>query len=127
MNRQELNQARESIRQNILSNPSIATWSVAAMIDNGYGEMIPDPSGTATSYKERVRLAHEESGVNTNEETPAGLGTSYTLFVIAAYNSKLTAGITITADGVKYTVGTVDTLRRFGGIIGYQAPLTVVL
>ena len=121
-----LKQARQSIKQNILSNPSIATWSVADMIDNGYSQMIPDPSGTATEHKERVRLSHEQSGVNSNEETPAGLGTSYTLFLLAAYNSNITEGLKITADGINYTVGAVDTLRRFGGIIGYQAPLTVV-
>lgn len=121
-----LKQARQSIRQNIFENPSIAVWSSADMIDNGYGQMIPDPSGTVTEHKERVRLSHEQSGVNSNEETPAGLGTSYTLFLLAAYNSGITEGLKITAGGVSYTVGAVDTLRAHGGVIGYQAPLVVV-
>jgi hypothetical protein len=124
--KEALKQERDSIKQNILSNPSIVTWATPEMIDNGYGQMIPDPSGSSVDHKERVRLSHEKSGVNTNEETPAGLGTSYSLFVLAAYNSKITKGITIMANGSKYNVGTVDTLRKFGGVTGYQAPLTLV-
>jgi len=121
-----LTQSRTSIKQNILGNPSIATWSTPSYIDNGYGTMIPDPSGTSTDYTERVRVSHGKSGVMSNEETPAGLGSSYSLFLLAAYSTKIKAGLVITVNELKYTVGTMDTMRKHGGIIGYQAPLVLV-
>lgn len=122
-----LKQARESIKINILENPSIISFEIPTYItDELTGNTIEDPSGDTTYKKERARLSHESSGVNSNEVTPAGLGTSYTLFLLSDYKSDIKENITITANSKKYTTGAVDTLRSFGGVIGYQTPLTEV-
>lgn len=123
----KLTQSRDGIKQLILENPSVATWTTTGTItDEMTGKVIPDPSGITTTHKERVRLSHERSGVSSDEVTPAGLGTSYTLFVLAEYTTELEKGVTFYADGKSYTVGAVDALRKYNGVIGYQAPLTEV-
>jgi hypothetical protein len=122
-----LNQARESIKSLIAESPSIASFSYVPLVNNGFGTMIPDPSGTAVTYTERVRLSHEQSGVQTNETTPAGLGSSYSMFILTEYGSRIYENMIITTDGVKWKVGVVDKLKKFGGVYGLQAPLTKVV
>lgn len=122
-----LNQARASIKLLIAESPSIASFSYVPLVDNGFGTMIPDPTKTAVTSKERVRLSHEQSGVQTNEETPAGLGSSYSLFILTEYSSRIYENLVITADGLKWKVGVVDKLKKFGGVYGLQAPLIKVV
>jgi len=122
-----LNQARESIKSLIAESPSIASFSYVPLVNNGFGTFIPDPSGIAVPVKERVRLSHEQSGVQTNEPTPAGLGSSYSMFILTEYGSKIYENLIITADGLKWKIGVVDKLKKFGGVYGLQAPLTKVV
>ena len=121
-----LEQCRDSWTINICENGSIALWSYIAQVDNGFGTMIDDPAGKVVTKKERVRLSHESLGVTDNAETPAGLGTSYSMFVAMMWNSVIAENDVITVDGQKWKVGAVDTLRKAGGIYGKQAPLTKV-
>ena len=121
-----LEQCRESWNINIRENGSVASWSYVPQIDNGFGTMIDDPTAKAVTKKERVRLSHESLGVTDNTETPAGLGTSYSMFAALAWNTAIVEGNAITVDGQKWTVGAVDALRKDGGIYGKQAPLTKV-
>ena len=121
-----LEQCRDSWTINICENGSIAIWNYIAQVDNGFGTMIDDPTGTVVTKKERVRLSHEASGVTDNTETPAGLGTSYSMFAAMMWNSVIAENDVITVDGQKWKVGAVDLLRKDGGIYGKQAPLTKV-
>lgn len=123
---ESLNQAKESIVKLIAESPSIASFSYVPIVDNGYGTMIPDPTVTSVTIKERVRLSHEKIGIQTNEETPAGLGSSYSMFILTKPDSKISENLVITADGMKWKVGVVDKLKKFGGVYGLHAPLTKV-
>lgn len=122
-NRMALQQAREAIAFHIAQSPETITGERFPLIDNGFGVFVPDPFGTPVQVSDVVRISHEKSGVRPQQESPAGLDTSLSLWVLAPHTVTLIEGETKTARGRMFKVGVVDALEKFGGVQAYQAPL----
>lgn len=118
-----LRQAQEAIGLHIDQSPETVTFQRAPLVDNGFGVMIPDPFGTPTPVSYRVRISHEEFGVRDQQQSPAGLDTALSLWILAPHTATLIEGEAFTARGRQLKVGVVDALKKFGGVQAYQAPL----
>jgi hypothetical protein len=119
-----LRQLREGIAMLIAEDPSIIGISRKPMKDNGMGGQVEDPYGTPTTFKARVLLSHESSSVPENKETPVGLGTNLSMYVLTDHTAPLLEGDTFAALGSSWTVGPLNTLRYLGYVYATEAALT---
>jgi hypothetical protein len=115
-----LKQARKMVAYQINQSPSRISIDRYTTKDNGFGVMVPDTSGTKTTYTYRVRISHERSGVQKIQEYDAGLDTSLSLWVLAPHTATLNANEVFTYNGNSYKILAVDALIKFGGVIAYQ-------
>jgi hypothetical protein len=92
--------------------------------DNGMGGLVADPLGTPVAIGPvRVRIAHESSSVPSTTETPVGLGTNLSCYVITDYGAPLKEGDSIIANGETWIVGPVTPFLYLGRIYKTEAPL----
>lgn len=121
----QLRQARAATKKIIDENPSVVTYARVAMVDDGMDGECPDPFGSATTYKARVRLAHESGGVQKQGASPAGTTANLSMFLLMDHAMPIREGEVITdPSGQGWTVGVVNVDRRYGGVVGASAPLT---
>jgi hypothetical protein len=121
-----LRQLRDGIASHIAESPSVITISRYPLIDNGFGQMVKDTASIPYVFKSRVRIQHESGGVPKNSVTPAGLGTSMSMYVLTDHRSPLEEGDTFEAEGETWTAGPVNKFRKHGGIYKTEAPLIKV-
>lgn len=94
------------------------------LISDEFGGTMPNTAGVAVNSKMTVRISHQRNQVPANELKNTGLSTNLSRFILADYKTVITEGFEISAyAGKKYKIGAVDTLIKYGGTIGYQAPL----
>ena len=122
-NKAALKQARKGITLTIKENPTTIVISRKPVISNGRGGTKINPYGVPVDTTLTIRLSHGSSGPFEDIENPAGLGTDYSRWAIMDYKGGLQDGDIFEAEGIQWQAGPVDELPRFGGIIGYQAPL----
>jgi len=115
-----LKQARKGFMKLILEDPQVFTYSVSADPTN--------PWGSSTTKTFTGRISHERSIVASDTPTTAGVSTSLQKFLSYPYTEgALQIGDVITdSESRKWRLGKPDPLRKFGGVFGYQAPLTEV-
>lgn len=124
MNNNLLRQARKAIQHKIKLSPTVLNMITLPLISDGFGGTMPNPSGPPVDVPIKVRVSHERNQVPKNEEKNTGLSTNLSRFVSSDYKTVITEGLEISSyEGKKYKIGAVDTLEKYGGIIGYQAPL----
>jgi hypothetical protein len=118
-----LAQLRAARRDVIRIDPVIITPLRPALVDDGFGGFMPSGDPVARSSI-RVRISHESASVQGNGQTPAGLDTSLSYFLIADYAADLAEKDTFAWDGHYWTVGPVNAFRIDGAVFGYEAPIT---
>lgn len=116
-------QARVAIAFQIAQSPDSVVIRRPMMIPDGFGGMMPDPFGDTVDATIVGRLSHERQGVNPQQQEPAGLDTSLSLFLLWKHSDVVSENEVITARGRLYKVGVVDALKKFNGVIAFQAPL----
>ncbi len=123
-NPQMLNQARDSIKKMIADSPENIIIMRKPMVSDGYEGLVIDPSGIPVPHKMIVRLSHEKKFPGNYNTAPAGLSTNLARYITADYETNIYDGDTFdTSFGKEYKIGAVDPLKKFNGVIGYQAPL----
>lgn len=105
----EAMQMRKSIHDGIERNKSIVTFTL-----NG------------SSITESVRISHEAASVPANRTTPTGLGTSFSMFVSARYNSQIFENAVLRDGANGWKVGAVDNLKVNSTVYGKRAVLVKV-
>lgn len=105
----ETMQMRKSIHDGIERNKSIVTFMLAGK-----------------TVIESVRIAHEAASVPANKSTPTGLGTSFSMYVSARYNSQIFENAVLRDGTNGWKVGAVDNLKINGTIYGKRAVLVKV-
>lgn len=78
---------------------------------------------------ESVRLAHESASVPSGSSNPVGLGTSFSMYVIAKYNSAIVKDAVLiegAGNTVGWKVGFVDSLKVEEAVYEKRATLTSV-
>jgi hypothetical protein len=119
-------QLRDGVQQLILENPTMLTVKRYPLKDNGMGQMIPDMESVPYVFVARVRLSHESSSIARNSSTPAGSGTSLSMYVLTDFSAPLQEGDCIDALGEHWTVGPVNVMRYLMRIHSTEAPLVKV-
>jgi hypothetical protein len=120
----QLKQTRDAQRKIIRENPSRITLSrQPTTTDPITGETVQDPTGTPTTHSIWCRITHERRMVADNEQNPAGLSTNLQRMIMTDWENIPQENDTFTWNGRGYQVGPVDPIWKFGGIVGYQAPL----
>lgn len=138
---------RAGIKAIIDASPTVVTIFRRELVDDGFGGQVElETSGhdvidggervtdddTALVYggedlptiKARVRISQEASSVQKNAPTPAGIGTSFSMYVLTDHATPLIEGDRI-FDGSEYwRVGVVDVAREGRMIISSRASLT---
>lgn len=124
-NRLLLQQARSGIAFQIAQSPDTIIVRRVPDIPDGQGGMMPDPYGTPVEFRYVVRLAHERSGVQQQQDQPSGVDTALSQWLLGNHLLVLKEGEVFesVAQGRLYKVGVVDSLRKFKGVIAFQAPL----
>jgi len=124
-NRNQLQQVRKGIAFQIAQSPDTIIVSRVPNVPDGFGGLMPDPSGIPVEFRYVVRLSHERSGVRQQEQQPSGVDTALSQWVLGNHLLVLNEGEVFesVAQGRRYKVGVVDALRKFGGVTAYQAPL----
>jgi hypothetical protein len=116
-------QLRTGIAALIAEDPTIVTPTRKPLVDNGFGSQVR--AGTAVPQeKARVLLSHESSMVPATKETPAGLGSNLSMYVLTDYHAPLLEGDEFSALGASWTVGPINTLRYLGYAYATEALLT---
>lgn len=119
-----LYQAMRAFEGTIKLNGTAVTFGVQFTADNGFGEQIP--SGEVIEHKEIVRISRSGSGPDKNQDLPSGLGTNFSYFMEAFWDTAIVEGMTISDGVAAYRVGPVLALKIQGEVYGVRAPLFVV-
>lgn len=119
-----LKQARDGVKKLIKESSETIVIIRQPMTNDGFGGQVPDPLGTPTEHAYKVRIAHERSQPAMMTDTSAGMSTNLQRHLLADYQADIRLGDIFEALGRSWKVGPVDPLKKFNGVIGYQAPLT---
>lgn len=119
-----LKQSRDGVKKVINESPENILIVRQPMTDDGFGGQVPDPFGTATEHNYKVRISHERGNPSILTDTSAGMSTNLQRFILADYQTDIKHGDVFEAIGRSWKIGPVDPLKKFGGVIGYQASLT---
>lgn len=119
-----LKQAREGIVDAIKTNKTKGILYRQPTVDNGYGEMVSDPTKSPVPYSIACSIIHESQGAFKNIQSPSGLATQFDRYILVDWKILIIENDTfIDENNQNWRVGPVDILRRAGGVIGSQAPL----
>jgi hypothetical protein len=121
---QNLKQARDGVKKIIKESPENIIIIRQPLVDNGFGKMVPDPFGTPEEHNYKVRISHERRQPGSLTPGSAGFSTNLQRFILTDHLADIERGDIFEAIGRSWKIGPVDPLKKFGGIIGYQAPLT---
>lgn len=124
-NRMKINQARRGIQFTIDESPETVIVYRRAMIDDGFGGLVENPNSDEEAYTITCRLSFERKTVGQLNQSPAGFSTNLQKFILVNYQTTIYENDTFESnDNYKqYKIGAVQPLIKFGGVIGYQAPL----
>ena len=118
---QQLKQAIDGFTKFINADPQTFTVSISSDPS--------DPFAVKTTSTFKGRLCHERSSVASDLGTTVGMSTHLSKFISFPHTvTFLESGQNVTdSDGLTWRLsGRPDPLRRFGGVYGYQVPVTEV-
>ena len=118
-----LSQARKGISAIISENKESIILFRKGTTDDGFGNKIENPYASPSEIVLVCRISHESKGPFFVSENPAGQSTDFQRYILADHKANVQAGDTFTYDSKGWIVKDVDTLKKFGGIIGYQAKI----
>lgn len=123
--KQKLKQARDGIKFTINEDPETLIVYRRKLIDDGFGGLIEDPYNNEKPSIIKGRISHERKQHGNYQPSPSGFTSNYARYLTVDYETIIYENDFFESerDQKRYKVGVVDPLRKFGGIIGYQAPL----
>lgn len=116
-------QARDAIERLVGENPSSVTMQRRAVVDDGFGGTVEDPSGATVPVVLRCRVSHQGAGPFLLGAASVGFSTNLGRYVLTDHLNAPVEGDYFELLGRGWRVGPVDPLVRFGETVGYQAPL----
>lgn len=122
-NRELLKQARAGFKAIISENKDAVIIFRQPLVDDLFGGLTEDPTGTPVGVVIPCRISHEAKGPQEQQNAPAGTVNNMTRFISVCYNIEINQKETFESIGHLWEIGKVDPLKKFGGVIGYQAPL----
>lgn len=118
-----LKQARDGLKRIINENPETVIIYRKDLVDDGFGGLIEDPFGNETPHTIKCRLSHEKKFPGNFYPSPSGFTTNLSRFILVDHKTVVYEGDEFEAIDKRFKIGAVDSLDKFEGVIGYQAPL----
>ena len=114
-------QARKGVQQLIKANKSkvFIESTSDSMIEDAYGQMIPDPDGVKVGRTITCRISYLNANTNGLITAPTGYSTDFVKIINTDYKTPIYKGDRFD----DYEVGPVYEQTVQGHIIGYQAEL----
>jgi hypothetical protein len=123
LNQTALEQARDMISRIINESPTIVIIYRDSYVDNGFGDSVPDPFAGGEPVNILCRICHEKKAVEKTAVSVVGLSTAMSRYMIVKHDVTIRENESFEALGKIFRIGPIDRLEKFGGTIGYQAPL----
>jgi len=121
-----VSQGRDGIIAMIKANPTIIVITRKAMIDDGFGGLMDDPTGGTCVYKFRVKISHQKSSVPSTSGAPIGLSTNMQKMMTIDYKGGPIEGEQFTvADRTKSTI--LQTATYSGTVAAYDGDSVAVI
>ncbi len=124
--RGQLQASRERIKRIVNTSPTEVLISRKATVLNSRGEKVEDPFSTSTGTIARFRLAHDIKQAPTAEVVNSNtFTTNYNRVATWEWNTDIREGDRFTDPdiGREFEFGRVDTLRKHGGVVGFQSTI----
>lgn len=119
-----LAQTREGIKDNISKNPTQIIIYRNILIDNGLGDMVPDPHNVNPEpVTLTCRISKEPRRIEKVSTGPLGLSYEYVDYIFVDHETIINEHESFEANGTRWRIGPVETMMKFGGITGRRAPL----
>jgi hypothetical protein len=100
-------------------------WEHFAMVDNGFGKLIPDDESGPVALAARVLLLSEQFSPEKYGEGAAGLTVTFAKYVMALPDVDLMENDVITdVNDMKWKCGAFSPIDVAGGLVARQAPLS---
>jgi len=121
----ELHQARNGFKRLISENGSRVTLMRQPLVvdPNDPSKLVPDPVGVMTEHSIYCRITHERGIVAQDTLNPAGLSTNLQRMIMSDWQNIPHQYDIFEWNDYTFEIGPVDPIYKFGGIVGYQAPL----
>lgn len=123
INRQALIQQREAVKRMIKESQEDISISYLPMTSDGMSGEVEDPSGVPVIETLSCRIDHERKFPGNYNTASVGLSTNLARFILTDWEHPIYVNGTFTAIGKGFKIGAVDPIKKYGGIIAYQAPL----
>ncbi len=117
--------ARDSITFIVNENPSEMTVErVTKYEPDGFGGWLKSRDATPEKKVVRFRLAHDKSRPQILGNNEQVFNAKLNRIATWEWDTDIQEGDSFASGGRVFTFGVVDELKMFGGVIGYQAPIT---
>lgn len=116
-----LEQARDAWLRQIDEDPILIVIFRKPKVDNGFGGLVEDPFGTARAETARIRICQERK--QDEVVSPVGLTEDPQRYIICDYRTTVYKDEIFEALGKRWRIGVIDEKHRWGGTIGYRAPI----
>ncbi len=126
MNDAAMWEERDRIKHLVDESPTVTVMFRRKLIPNRLGGMTTDPYGEPAEVIVRFRIAHDrQSPPEIGSQNGAFFTSDHNRIATWEWNTDIKEGDAFTDSDLdkRFVFGQVDALRKFGGIVGYQAPL----
>lgn len=122
-NRLLLKQARDGVKRLIAESPLTKIIYRKALISDGMGGEVEDPYGDPIQYEIKCRIDHERKFPGNLDVASMGFSTNLARFILVDWETTIYINDILEEIGKGFKIGAVDPIKKFGGVIAYQAPL----
>jgi hypothetical protein len=110
----------------IKANPTIITITRKAMVNDGFGGLMDDPTGGTFDYKFRVKISHQKSSVPSTSGAPIGLSTNMQKMITIDYKGGPIEGEQFTVAN-RTKLSSVQTAAYSGTVVVYNGDSVAVV
>jgi hypothetical protein len=115
-------QVKNGFDNNIKLNESTISITRKALVDDGNGNLVPNPyDSSPTVVSRKCRLSHERNNPEPLGEVPSGFDSGLYRMILWSTDQDIQENDRFD----DYRVGPVDSLSIYGKVYGYQASLEV--
>lgn len=118
-----LDQARDAWLKRIEEDPIMVVMFRRPKVDDGFGGLVEDPFGTPRAETARIRICQERK--EDEVISTVGISPDPQRYLICDFQTTVYKDEVFEAFGKRWRIGVVDERHRFGGVVGYRAPIVI--
>jgi len=122
-NRVMLKQERKGIKRLINESPVYLTLYRKPLVSDGMGGFVEDPYSESVQHEIKCRIDHEKKFPGNTNLAGVGFSTSLSRFILVDWGTEIYENDTLEEIGKGFKIGAIDPIKKYGGVVAYQAPL----